>query len=169
MPELLETDLASATAVIRGVVPPSRGGSTTVREPQERLARRDLRGQIARMEAELGELFASAFPRRGFDWEVAPAGGPRVLGIEELEQVRDSLAVRLQIVRGELAGRAQIEESFRELRERMLAAPEDYRWVRVSRDDVGEPGCGHWHSRPKWGLLGLLMNWWRVRISSGCP
>jgi hypothetical protein len=23
--------------------------------------------------------------------------------------------------------------------------------------------------RPRWGVLGMLMNWWRVVISSGCP
>ncbi len=27
----------------------------------------------------------------------------------------------------------------------------------------------HWHVRPRYGLLGMLMGWWRVKISSGCP
>ena len=44
-----------------------------------------------------------------------------------------------------------------------------YRWVRVVNEDIGEPGCKHWHVRPRWGVLGMLMNWWRVVISSGCP
>ena len=51
----------------------------------------------------------------------------------------------------------------------MLAAPADYKWLRISRADVGEPGCGHWHSRPRLGPLGMLMGWWRVKVSSGCP
>ena len=52
---------------------------------------------------------------------------------------------------------------------RVLADPDEYRWVRISNDDVGERECKHWHSRPRWGLLGLLLNWWRVKVSSGCP
>ena len=51
----------------------------------------------------------------------------------------------------------------------MLAAPADFKWVQVSRADLGEPGCGHWHSRPRLGPLGMLMGWWRVKVSSGCP
>lgn len=51
----------------------------------------------------------------------------------------------------------------------MLADPAELKWVRISRADLGETGCGHWHSRPRFGLLGMLMGWWRVRISSGCP
>jgi hypothetical protein len=51
----------------------------------------------------------------------------------------------------------------------MVAAPERFKWVRISNEDVGEPGCKHWHSRPRLGLIGMLMGWWRVKISSGCP
>ena len=36
-------------------------------------------------------------------------------------------------------------------------------------EDIGEPGCQHWHVRPRWRPLGMLMNWWRVVVSSGCP
>jgi hypothetical protein len=41
--------------------------------------------------------------------------------------------------------------------------------VRVSHEDIGEPGCRHWHVRPRWSFIGMLMGWWRVVISSGCP
>jgi hypothetical protein len=51
----------------------------------------------------------------------------------------------------------------------MLASPADHKWLRISRADVGESGCGHWHSRPRLGPLGMLMGWWRVKVSSGCP
>ena len=51
----------------------------------------------------------------------------------------------------------------------MIAAPQRFKWVRISNDDIGEPGCKHWHARPRFGLLGMLMGWWRVKISSGCP
>jgi len=51
----------------------------------------------------------------------------------------------------------------------MIAEPDRYKWVRVSNRDIGEPGCKFWHSRPRLGLIGMLLGWWRVRISSGCP
>ena len=58
--------------------------------------------------------------------------------------------------------------SFREIEEMMLA-PEEHKWVRVRNEDIGEKGCKQWHVLPRFGPLGLLMNWWRVKISSGCP
>ena len=135
----------------------------------ERRVREDLRRQIALLERRLGELFASAFPRKGIEWGVGPVGGPRVLGIVDLERVRDGLAVRLREAEAEIGRRGEAEEQNRGLLEAMTAAPHSYRWVRISNEDVGEPGCRHWHSRPRWGILGMLMGWWRVKLSSGCP
>jgi hypothetical protein len=138
-------------------------------EAAERLARRDLRAQIAKLERELAELFATAFPREGLEWRVGAVGGPRVLSTGELERVRDALATRLRETREEIAQRVDVEEANRLELERMIAAPEQHRWRIISNDDIGEPGCRHWHSRPRWGLLGMLVGWWRVRMSSGCP
>lgn len=135
----------------------------------ERAARAELRRQIARLERDLGELFADAFPRRDIDWTVGAAGGPRVLGVAELERTRDGLAARLGDARAEIARRADVEEEHRALVERMIADPAGHRWVRVRNEDAGEPGCKHWHSRPRWGILGMLLGWWRVKLSSGCP
>ena len=135
----------------------------------ERRARQDLRRQIALLERRLGELFASAFPRQGIDWRVGAVGGPRVLGVAELERVRDALAARLHEARAELGRRGDVEAQNRGLVEAMIAEPQRYQWVQVSNEDVGEPGCRHWHSRPRWGILGMLMGWWRVKLSSGCP
>jgi hypothetical protein len=134
-----------------------------------RKARHDLCRQIALLERRLGELFASAFPRTGIEWSVPAVGGPRVLGVAELERVRDGLAVRLREAQAELARQGEIEEANRGLLESMIAAPERYRWVRVAAEDVGERPCQHWHSRPRWGILGMLLGWWRVKHSSGCP
>ena len=138
-------------------------------EAGEQLLRRDLRLQIARLERELGELFATTFPRQGFEWRVGALGGPRVLGSAELERVRDALIVRIREARVELARRADVEEQNRGLLEQMIAAPERHRWLRISNDDLGERGCRHWHSRPRWGILGMLFDWWRIHLSSGCP
>jgi hypothetical protein len=135
----------------------------------ERDTRLDLRRQIARLERRLGELFASAFPRKGIEWRVGALGGPRILGVTELERVRDALVVRLREAEGELDRRGLIEEANRGLLESMIAAPQRHRWVRISNEDIGEPGCTRWHSRPRWGLLGMLAGWWRVKLSSGCP
>jgi hypothetical protein len=138
-------------------------------ELAERRARAELRRQIGALERRLGELFASAFPRRGIDWSVGAVGGPRVLGIAELERVRDALAVRLREAQAELGRQGEIEEANRGLLESMIADPRGHHWVRVSAEDVGERGCRQWHSRPRWGILGMLMGWWRVKLSSGCP
>jgi len=145
------------------------GGAGRVDLLTERRARHDLRRQIALLESRLGELFTSAFPRQGIDWRVGALGGPRVLGVAELERVRDALATRLHEARAEVGRRGEIEAQNRGMVEAMIAEPERYRWVLVSNEDVGEPGCRHWHSRPRWGILGMLMGWWRVKLSSGCP
>lgn len=152
-----------------GGPPRAAAGVELDRGQGERRVRADLRRQIASLEHQLGELFASAFPRKGIGYSVAAVGGPRVLGVDELERVRDRLAGRLRDAQDELARRTYVEERNRETLERMIAAPDSFRWLRISNDDIGEPGCRHWHSRPRWGPLGMLLRWWRVKLSSGCP
>ena len=138
-------------------------------EVDDAAIRRTLREQIARLEGELGALFCSAYPRMGFEWGVASRGGPRLLSLTELEQLRDDLADKLQHNRRVLGDRTYVEELNRRRIEEMMLAPEEHKFVRVRNEDIGEKGCKHWHVVPRFGLLGMLMNWWRVRISSGCP
>ena len=136
----------------------------------EREARLQLRQQVARLEAELAALFGDAFGHTEVPYRVgALTEAPRVLDLGELEIVRDRLADRVAEARQALAERARVEAENRELGARMLAAPRGVKGVRVSREDLGLHGCGHWHSRPRLGPIGMLMGWWRVRISSGCP
>ena len=136
----------------------------------EREARLQLRTQIAKLETELAGLFGEAFGHTEVPHRVeALAAQPRVLDLGDLEAVRDRLADRAAEARRALVERRRVEDDNRELVERMLAAPADYKWVRVSREDLGLHGCGHWHSRPRLGPIGMLMGWWRVKISSGCP
>lgn len=136
----------------------------------ERDARRQLRRQVARLEAELAAIFRDAFGHVEVPHRVeAIAAQPRLLDLGELETVRDNLADRVSEARQALAARSRVEGENRELVEKMLAAPQDFKWVRVSREDLGLPGCGHWHSKPRLGPIGMLMGWWRVKISSGCP
>lgn len=148
---------------------PPAGLDTALFDSDDALARRDLRTQIARFEESLARLFAAAFPRTGIEWAVPAAGGPRVLSVAELERVRDALAVRLREATRALDEQTGTEAAFRGLIEEMNADPAAHRWIRVSNSDIGEPGCRHWHSRPRWGLFGMLMGWWRVKVSSGCP
>src|SRR5438034_843558 len=82
-----------------------------------------------------------ACPRQGIEWRVGAAGGPRVLGVAELERVRDALASRLRAAEGELARRGRVEERNRALLEEMIAAPERHRGLIVTAADIGEPSC----------------------------
>lgn len=132
-------------------------------------ARRSLREQIAKLEREFAALFTSAYPRRGFEWRLSSRGGPRLLDVGELETVRDELAVRVEDTRRALRDRAYVEEANRRRIDALIEDPARFKWVRISNADIGEPGCKFWHSRPRLGLIGLLMGWWRVKISSGCP
>ena len=139
-------------------------------QPAERPARRTLLDQVERLEAELSSLFMSAWPRKGFDFAVAGlGGGPRMLTLAELEGLRDDLAERVEDARRSFSDRTYVEEKHRRRIEEMLLEPEKHKWVRVGNEHIGEPGCKHWHVTPRWGILGMLMNWWRVKISSGCP
>jgi hypothetical protein len=95
--------------------------------------------------------------------------GPRLLSLGELERVRDGLAGRLRDARDQAAAQAERQAEKRLLIERMLLDPGAHRWVRVSNEDIGEPGCKHWHVVPRLGLVGMLAGWWHVKISSGCP
>jgi hypothetical protein len=139
-------------------------------EGDERLARADLRRQIGRLEHRLSRLVAEAFTRIEVDAGVGAVSAiPRALNLGELERVRDDLAERISDAELTLERRDELETGNRLLLERMLESPAEFKGLRISRSEVGEPGCGGWHSQPRLGLLGMLMGWWRVKVSSGCP
>lgn len=141
-----------------------------VTEADERAARRTLREQIARLEAQLADALATAFATRGeVPFTVTGAHGPRVLGIAELERVRDDLATRLSDARRELTRRGIEQERARVRLERMLLAPGEHKFARVAAAELGEGGCGVYQVRPRLGLIGMLAGWWHVKLSSGCP
>ena len=146
------------------------GFAALVPTVDERPARAQLRAQIARLERELACLFTEAFGRVELDRpDPAPAAPPRVLDLGGLERQRDGLADRVAAARAALRRRGHEEVASRQLLRAMLAHPADYKWVRVTRAEIGEPGCGNWHSKPRLGPIGMLMGWWRVKVSSGCP
>jgi hypothetical protein len=144
-------------------------GVPRIVETDELAARRSLREQIARLERDLAAAFVAAYPRAQADWSIPSRGGPRLLGLGELERLRDDLAERLQAARSAIAERADFEERNRVLLERMRLEPGRYKFVRVAAADVGEYGCGVYRVRPRLGIVGMLMGWWQVKLSSGCP
>jgi hypothetical protein len=136
----------------------------------ERLARVELRRQIGRLEQELAGLVSEAFGRISIEHRLQPSvAEPHVLDLGGLERVRDELAERIGQAKLDLRERAVVETYNRELLREVEANPAEHKWVKISRHDVGEPGCGGWHSRPYLGPIGMLMGWWRVKVSSGCP
>jgi hypothetical protein len=151
--------LASPGIVVEPVVP----------EVDESAARRTLRDQIAHLERELAMAAMEACPRLDPGPPLRSMAGPRILSLGDLERVRDELAGRLAGLHDAAAAQAERQAAAHALLERMLADPPAYKWVRVSNEDLGEPGCRHFHVRPRLGPLGMLMGWWRVKISSGCP
>jgi hypothetical protein len=141
-----------------------------VTDADERAARRTLRDQIARLEAQLADAVATAFGMRDeVPFAVMGAHGPRVLGIAELERVRDDLAARLGDARRGLTQRGLEQEHARVRLERMLLAPGEHKFVRIAAAELGEGGCGVYQVRPRLGLIGMLAGWWHVKLSSGCP
>lgn len=157
MPDLLQRPVAPA------------GIETLV--PDERAARRSLLAQVERLETELGQVFCATWPRIEMARPAVPGrgGGPRLLSLAELEELRDDLAGQVADARSALSDRTWVEEQNRRLIEEMMLEPERHKWRRVSAEDIGEPGCRHWHVRPRWSFIGMLMGWWRVVVSSGCP
>jgi hypothetical protein len=146
-----------------------RAPSITLPELDEATARRDLRHQIARLEAQCSAAVSADFPFARVRPVARRRGGARLLDLGELECVRDELAARVRAGRIEAAARATREAASRRLLEEMLGEPGRHPWVRVYNEDLGEPGCTSYQVRPRLGLLGMLMGWWRVKISSGCP
>jgi hypothetical protein len=148
-------------------VPPA---GLTAPSQDERAARRTLRAQIAKLEHDLAEAFVTAYPMGGLQDEPASScAAPRLLDLGELERVRDELAVRVRIARATITEQADRQAATRVQLERMLLEPGRYRFVRIANRDIGEPGCGAWYVRPRLGLIGMLMGWWQVKLSSGCP
>jgi hypothetical protein len=159
-------------AILEQGVHPSQhplAAAPATQELAERAARRSLRRQIARLERELAEAFVTAYRMGGIEPPAEQHGQPRLLDLGALERVRDDLAERLHAARTTIAERADAQAANRVLLERMLLEPRKHRFTRIAARDLGEPGCGVWQVRPRLGLIGMLMNWWEVKLSSGCP
>jgi DNA-binding transcriptional regulator YhcF (GntR family) len=140
--------------------------STAPTPEAEGAARASLRGQIARLEANLAPYPEVGAPTRPTG---RPGPRPHLASLSELEAIRDDLLRRLKDARADAERRGEHEHIARRNLEDAVSDPSAHHWESGSRGDMGEPACGRWQVRPAWGPVGALMNWWRVKISSGCP
>ena len=136
-------------------------------EVDELAARRELRRQIGRLEAQLASY------RRDLEILDEPRtlhpAEPRIATAAELERTRDTLLRQLAGARSSASRRAKRERRAREVRDAIVADPGGHRWEVVSAHETGEAGCTTWEARPRAGPLGVLMSWWRIKVSGGCP
>lgn len=138
-------------------------------DADEAAARAAIRAQVSLLERRLASLVAASFPGGGVVTRVPAARAPRLLTLAELELLRDALTARVSAGVRVLEARGREQERARVQLERMLLAPGEHRRVRVAQRDLGEGGCGVFRVRPRLGLVGMLMGWWHVKLSSGCP
>jgi DNA-binding transcriptional regulator YhcF (GntR family) len=137
------------------------------RDADQRAARRELRRQIGRLEAELASYPRELQPPPSP--EERPHHGGRIAGVAELEATRDALLEQVARVRETDARRERRRSAARDKVEEMVRDPEGHKWHWVSSEDTGDPGCKEWRVTPRFGPVGAAMGWWRVKVSGGCP
>jgi DNA-binding transcriptional regulator YhcF (GntR family) len=170
-------ELATALYAAAGVPEPDAAGETELapptelpdldRDADERTVRRELRRQIARLEEELAG-YASDL-RRGDPGHPLLQPKAHIADVAELEETRNRLLAQLAEVRDKQARKAGRQKRARKQVEAMAREPESHKWQWVSNEELGEPGCKTWRVTPRYGPVGALMGWWRVKVSSGCP
>jgi DNA-binding transcriptional regulator YhcF (GntR family) len=135
-------------------------------EADELAVRRTLRRQIAHLEWQL-----ASHPEHRADAEAPYPREPvgRLVGLEELERLRDDLVRRLRKADAAAEDRGEREGAARERLEAMIEEPAAHKWDVVTDADLGEPGCRTYEVQPALGPIGALMNWWQVKVSGGCP
>jgi GntR family transcriptional regulator len=135
-------------------------------EADEAAARRELRRQIARLEADL-----AAYPAARSKNETHPLLRPKghIASFEELSATRDELMNRLRDARTQAERKGERQARAHGRREQIIGDPEAHRWARVGNEECGDPGCGETRAVPRFGPIGRVMSWWRVKVSSGCP
>ena len=96
--------------------------------------------------------------------------GPRVLTLGELERLRDALADR--VAAGARAASRSASAGARTPAccwSGCCSSPGATATCASRAASSARAGCGVWHVRPRLGVVGRLMGWWQVKLSSGCP
>jgi hypothetical protein len=150
---------------------PTAAAAPAAAERATAAARAQLRAQIGTLERQLSDAMIACLPYAAAPAMPAAAAthGPRLLDLGELERARDELATRLSGVRADLHRRGEHAARARVRLEAIRLEPGRHRFERVTRAELGEGRCGVWQVRPRFGGLGILMDWWEVKLSSGCP
>ena len=125
--------------------------------------------EIARLERELTTTVAKLEPSRRPRPSTAAATRPHLLSDVELERTRDELVTRIGAAEELLELQSARRSGARALLKRMSEMPAEFRWATVTTKDLGTKECRAWQSVPVLGPIGMLGNWWRIRMSSGCP
>jgi len=131
--------------------------------------RHEFYAQIAELERELTNTIATLEPNRRPRPSKAAATRPHLLSNVELEGIRDELVARIGAAEDLVARQSAGRSGARALLKRMSDVPADFRWATVTTKDLGTKECRAWQSVPVLGPIGMLGNWWRIRMSSGCP
>ena len=131
--------------------------------------RKEFLRTIESLERELQQVVTALTPANRRRLITPSSARPHLLSLAELEIVRAGLAAELGRAQETLAGQIHTRRNKRMLLKRMTEEPVKFHWARVTTIDLGEHGCRSWEVVPKLGPVGMLANWWRVRISSGCP
>ena len=164
MPAGLDVDLPEPP---EPQAPPEPFMPSFEQESEDRAVRRELRRQIQRLEGEL-----TYYSRELGEVERPPRPSwvqGHVAGVEELERTRDELMNQLRDA--QKAAERQAREHLRahDHRAAMLADPAAHKFEVITAEQAGEPGCTTWQVAPRYGPLGVVMKWWRVKVSGGCP
>ncbi|WP_026910930.1 hypothetical protein [Patulibacter minatonensis] len=174
-------DVLGAPAPALGLAPPvpatpwspsrdDRDATSPGLDRDEHAARRTLRRQIAKLELQLSravvvDMRAGARGRADTALPTAGADGPRLQSLGDLEHRRDHLVERL----AEVEARRTEELHNRVLLREMYRDPGSHRYERLETRDLAERGCRVYQVVPRFGLVGIMTGWWRVKVSSGCP
>jgi len=140
-----------------------------VRWAPTRPTRHEFYRQIARLEQELSAALATLDPSRRPQPKPTRMAKQHLLTDVELASTRDALVARLGEIDDLVVRQTADHAEARALLKRMSDAPAEYRWVSVTTKELGDEGCRTWQSVPVLGPIGMLGNWWRIRMSSGCP
>ena len=142
--------------------------STSTRRPRARDAARADR----RLERQLSDALVTAFPHDGARRPRSPrAGRPaaarprRARGPARRARAPSSREARTRA----RASAAPSARRNRVLLERMLLEPKPLQVRPPAPRRRRQGGCGAYQVRPRLGLIGMLMGWWQVKLSSGCP
>src|SRR4051794_25053181 len=131
--------------------------STSVQLVDAAAARRSLRAQIARLEAELARTLAATYPRIPAGGDPIAHGGPKLLDLGQLERTRDALAARVSDVQRRAHEQERAQAQARARLEDMRVHPEHHAGERITAQELGLHGCMGYSVRPL-----VLTGWWRA-------